>query len=107
MWHNFLAVSGDATYYDLGMTACGQVYSDNDLVAAIGKNYWTTGNPNNDPVCQKRARVTDPQIGKSVTVQIKDKCMGCKSGDIDLSRAAFKQLRDLSVGRFKVNWNFV
>lgn len=89
------------------MTACGQVFNDNDYVAAIAFSYWTTPNPNNDPMCQKRARVTDPSTGKSVTVSIKDKCGGCQRGDIDLSPVAFQQLRDKSVGRFHVNWDFI
>lgn len=105
----FISVDGDATYYFQGggITACGEGFNDNDLIGAIAFSWWTEDNPNNDPNCQKSARVTDPSTGKSVTVRIKDKCGGCKRGDIDLSVAAFKSLRPLSVGRFPVRWDFV
>lgn len=77
------------------------------MVAAIGFNYFTSPNPNNDSMCGRNVRVTDPSTGRSVTVAIQDKCASCSPNDIDLSAAAFKQLRDLSVGRFRVDWNFV
>jgi len=103
------AINGDATWYSpsVGLVACGTHHGDDEWIAATAFSYWTTGNPNVDPMCNKRARVTDPASGKSVTVRIRDKCAGCKRGDIDLSSGAFKQLRDLGVGRFKVNWDFV
>lgn len=100
-----ITVTGDATYYDLGMTACGQTYTDNDLVAAIAFNYFKKPNPNEDEMCGKKAIAKGN--GKSVTVMIKDKCGSCKEGDIDLSKAAFRQLSDLSVGRFQVTWDFI
>lgn len=98
---------GDATYYNLGLTACGEVFHNSDYVAAIAFSYWTTPNPNKDPMCYKRARVTDPTNGKSIVVAIKDKCSGCKLGDIDLSPTAFEQFRNKDVGRFTVSWDFI
>lgn len=100
-------MTGDATYYNLGMTACGQNFTDKDYVAAIAFSYWTTPNPNVDPMCQKHAKVIDPTNGKSITVAIKDKCGACKRDDIDLSPTAFEQFRNLDVGRFTVSWDFV
>lgn len=100
-------MTGDATYYNLGLTACGQVFTDNDYVAAIAFSYWTDPNPNNDKMCQKQARVIDQSNGKSVVVAIKDKCSACKRDDIDLSPIAFEQLRNLTVGRFTVSWDFI
>lgn len=89
------------------MTACGERFTDNDLVAAVAPGHWNSANPNTDKICKKSATVTDRKAGgRSVRVRIKDKCMGCKMGDIDLSPAAFKKLRDLGVGRFPVTWNF-
>lgn len=100
-------MTGDATYYDLGLTACGEVYSNYDYVAAIAFSYWTTPNPNNDPMCQKSVRVIDPTNGKSIVVAIKDKCFACKRDDIDLSPIAFEQFRNKDVGRFTVTWDFL
>jgi Lytic transglycolase len=104
--HHAKKQSGDMTYYNLGITSCGVAYSDSDLVAAIAYSYWTTPNPNVDPMCHKSARITDPQTGKSLVVMIKDKCSGCNQGDIDVSPAAFQRFRDLGAGRIHVTWNF-
>lgn len=39
--------SGDATFYELGLTACGQTYTDSDYVAAISyKLFDINGTPN-------------------------------------------------------------
>lgn len=91
----------------MGLTACGQAYTNGDMVAAIAFGHFTTPNPNRDPVCGKRARIVDPTTLKSVVVTIWDKCEGCGIGDIDVSPVAFKQLKPLVVGRFKVVWDFI
>ena len=100
---------GDATHYNpsAGYTACGTKHGDEDLIAALPFHFWTTPNPNKDPMCTKSVRVTNPQNGKTVTVRIQDKCQGCKGDDIDLSLGAFRQINDPAVGRFKANWIFV
>lgn len=98
---------GDLTYYDLGLTACGQVYTNDDMVAAIAFSYFTSPNPNFDPICGKQVKITDPATFKSVIVTIRDKCEGCKTNDIDVSPSAFEKLKPKSVGRFKVIWDFI
>lgn len=89
------------------MTACGKSFTDDELVAAIAFSYWTTANPNLDPICGRLVRVEDPQNGKFVDVRIFDKCGGCKAGDIDLSPAAFQKLKDFGVGRWQGRWKFI
>lgn len=43
--------------------------------------------------------------GKSVTVQITDRCTGCALTDLDFSPAAFDELADESIGRLSgVTW---
>lgn len=105
----FIAVSGDVTWYNpgVGLTACGTHHNDNELIAATAFHYWTNPNPNNDPMCQRRARITNPSNGKSVEVQIRDKCAACRGDDIDLSKGAFERIADLGVGRFRGNWQFI
>ena len=95
---------GDGTWYNLGLTACGQSYSNSDYVCAIASSRFTSPNPNNDPLCNRKIRIQDPSSGKTVDVKCVDKCEGCQYTDIDMSPAAFKKLRSLDVGRFKVNW---
>lgn len=99
-------MTGYATYLNVGCT-CGQQFGNNDYVAAIASNYWTSLNFTHDPMCKQSVRVTDLTTGKSVDVAIKDKCPTCNNGDIVLSPIAFKQLQNLDVGSFKVTWNFL
>nr|ATU82779.1 secreted Papain inhibitor-like protein [Pristhesancus plagipennis] len=98
---------GDLTWYELGLTACGRYYTDNDLVAALAFGHFTTPNPNLDPICGRQIRIVDPSSQRSVVVRVEDKCAGCSMNDVDVSPAAFKALRSLDVGRFKVNWSFI
>ena len=102
-----LAMNGDMTYYypGGGITACGSSHSNNELIAATAFSWWTTGNPNVDPMCRKCARIS--RGGKSVVVRIKDKCSGCKRGDIDVTITAFRRLADPRLGRVRVSWKFV
>jgi expansin (peptidoglycan-binding protein) len=43
----------------------------------------------------------------SVLVRVSDRCPGCKPGGLDLSRAAFRRLAPLEVGRIAVSWHYV
>jgi len=78
------------------------------MVAAVGTPHWKGRDPTKkDPICGRRVTVRDAQSGKTVNVQIWNQCMACGYNNIDLSPAAFRKLRPESVGRFKVDWNFV
>ncbi|KAJ8089125.1 hypothetical protein PM082_014373 [Marasmius tenuissimus] len=102
---------GDVTWYDPGLGACGFTSGPGELVAAVSVPVYdgfpgATPNPNLNPICRKRARVT--ANGKSVDVIIVDKCMKCATGDIDLSPAAFTKLAPQSVGRITgASWVFL
>ncbi|KAL1920041.1 uncharacterized protein VTP21DRAFT_1187 [Calcarisporiella thermophila] len=95
--------SGDGTFYNVGLGACGKTNNDKELVAALNAPQFGGGN-NNSPVCGKRATVKGPK--GSVTVTIVDKCPGCKSGDLDLSPAAFNKIADAAQGRVPISWSF-
>jgi hypothetical protein len=63
-------------------------------------------NPNLNPICGKKVRVT--YQGNSVTVSIFDRCVACRKTDLDLSPAAFSQLASQSVGRLDgATWEWV
>jgi hypothetical protein len=85
---------------DGAMGACGNELGDDKFYAAIsvadwGSDVWVD-NKNQNPWCGKKATV---QLnGKTVDVEIQDKCMGCKSGDIDLTLAAWNKLTDNAYG---------
>ncbi|KAK7694839.1 hypothetical protein QCA50_002027 [Cerrena zonata] len=105
--------SGDGTFYDTGLGACGITNSDSDFIAAIGHGGFDSfpgyngANPNNNPICNKEALVH--YQGKSVKVKITDRCGGCDNPySLDFSPAAFQQLADPSVGRIHdITWSWV
>lgn len=67
------------------------------MLVAIGSSWWTTANPNLDPLCQSVC-VTVSYNGKSITVPVKDKCPSCDSNHLDLSLPAFRQLANPDIG---------
>ncbi|KAI0640873.1 RlpA-like double-psi beta-barrel-protein domain-containing protein-containing protein [Trametes meyenii] len=101
--------TGDATLYATGLGSCGMVNTDADLVAAVDHQTFDTfpgagANPNANPICNKQltAKTAD---GKSVTVTVVDRCVGCALGSIDLSPTAFLRLVPIEVGRLHgVTW---
>ncbi|MFC9426341.1 RlpA-like double-psi beta-barrel domain-containing protein [Streptomyces sp. NPDC056987] len=98
--------TGQATWYNTGLGACGWSNNDGELVVAISTAlYGNYPNPNNSPQCGRQIRVNGP-LG-SVTVKVVDKCIGCATNDVDLSPAAFSRIGDLNAGRINVSWDWV
>jgi hypothetical protein len=102
-------VTGKMTYYtDRGYGACGTPIdaTSQDLVA-VPASYWTTANPNNDPLCQG-VSVEVSYNGKTIRVPGKDKCPSCDPTHIDLSQTAFQKLAPLDRGVVNgITWKFV
>lgn len=98
---------GPATFYDTpGVGACGkQVRPKKKALVAVPSIYWTAANPNNDPICNLKVRVTFG--GKTITVPVEDKCPSCGPRHIDLSKKAFAKLANPGRGRIAVTWKFV
>jgi hypothetical protein len=108
---DFSGGTGDATFYETGLGACGVTNTDTDFIAAIGEDFFdqypasagdssysADPNPNTNPICNRAVIAT--YQGKSVTVTITDRCAGCTIPySLDLSPAAFQVLAPLSVGR--------
>ncbi|MFG3284473.1 cysteine/serine endopeptidase inhibitor [Streptomyces sp. NPDC048111] len=103
------SMSGKATYYnDKGYGACGTPIdaSSQDLVA-VSPAWWTTANPNNDPLC-RGISVQVTYRGKTIKVPVRDKCLSCASTHIDLSQTAFRKFAALDVGVIDgITWKFV
>ncbi|KIP02690.1 hypothetical protein PHLGIDRAFT_284161 [Phlebiopsis gigantea 11061_1 CR5-6] len=104
-------LSGQGTWYEQGLGACGFLENDSEFVVAIGHTLFDTypgyagGNPNNNPVCGRT--VTAAYQGHTVTATVLDRCVGCDTYDLDFSPAAFSQLAPQSVGRLLgVEWVF-
>ncbi|KAI5858011.1 riboflavine-aldehyde-forming enzyme, partial [Tricharina praecox] len=90
--------SGEATFYEPGLGACGRVNGPNDMIAAvaIGRGKGECGN---------RIRVSCG--GKQIEVEIVDLCASCAPNDVDLSPIAFNQLADPDQGRVAITWEYV
>ncbi|KAG4427801.1 hypothetical protein IFR05_016718 [Cadophora sp. M221] len=96
--------SGDITYYEAGLGACG-VTTDGSVEKVIALPVGLMGVQSNDnPYCGKT--VTIRKGSKTTVATVVDKCMGCEGNSIDLSNAAFLELADLSVGRTTAEWWF-
>ncbi|KAI0185740.1 barwin-like endoglucanase [Xylaria flabelliformis] len=89
--------TGDITYYQPGLGACGETNSDSDAVVAMSPSQYI-GN------CGKSITIT--KDGKTAKAKVVDKCPACASGSIDVSSTVFQSLVDLSVGRTTVTWSF-
>lgn len=101
--------SGQGTFYNTGLNACGHTDNDSDYIVALAPCIFdqfpgSTGNPNNNPVCGKK--LTASYQGKSVTVTVTDRCADCPCPNIDLSPTAFQQLSELGAGRIPVSWQW-
>lgn len=101
-------INGNSTYYnDAGYGACGtQIDASSQLLVAVPAAYWTTANPNDDPLCQG-VSVQVTYNGTTITVPVEDKCPSCDSTHIDLSQPAFEELADPNLGNIPVTWEFV
>ncbi|CBX90769.1 hypothetical protein IAQ61_002254 [Plenodomus lingam] len=104
--------TGDLTYYDPGLGACGIDSGDDDPVVAISHYTFdaaqTGSDPNQNPLCGRkiRARRVNESTGKSVSIDVTviDRCTGCQPTDIDVSPAMFDKMADHALGRVTVTW---
>ena len=102
-------MSGSMTWYNnSGFGACGQAINpSSQFLVAVSSAWWTTANPNDDPLCQGIS-VQVTYNGATITVPVEDKCPTCSASHIDLSEPAFAQLAPLSDGIVSgITWEFV
>ncbi|KAF1838291.1 hypothetical protein BDW02DRAFT_594751 [Decorospora gaudefroyi] len=107
--------TGDLTFYNPSVGACGLKNTDSDLVVSISKlrfDSQTPGSsPNLNPLCGQKIRAgrIDERTGQPATVEamIVDRCVGYLVNDIDLSPAAYNVLADLALGRVTVHWDLL
>lgn len=98
--------TGKMTHYTPSVGSCGKTNTEQDLVVAISTSmYGTYANPNASPMCSKSASIKCN--GKTIQAAIRDKCMSCDKGDIDVSPAVFTQCGPLSTGVITVTWDVV
>lgn len=104
--------TGDLTYYNPGLGACGIDSTDNDAVVAVSHYTFDAmsvgSDPNQNPLCGKKIRATrvDERSGKSVSIDVTviDRCTGCQPTDLDVSPAMFDKMANPDLGRVLVTW---
>ncbi|CDW97912.1 hypothetical protein [Sporisorium scitamineum] len=100
---------GQATYYAPGLGACGWTNTDSDYIVAISASLFDsfgTGNPNKNPACGRK--ISASYGGKTITVSVADRCVGCAWGDLDFTPTGFSQLADMSKGRLDgLKWSWI
>lgn len=93
-WDGY-AETGDASFYGAKhqgrRTASGDVFDASDFTAAHRRLPFGT-----------RVKVTNLENGKNVVVEVNDRGPFVRGRIIDLSRAAFRQIADVSDGVVKV-----
>ncbi|KAF9065124.1 plant expansin, partial [Rhodocollybia butyracea] len=95
-------------FYEPGLGACGFTNTASQFVAGLGHvGFDSFSNPFVDD--GSRRPVRSSVGGKSVTVEIVDRCAGCAAeDDLEFSPAAFEALAGPSVGQISgVTWEFV
>ncbi|KAJ7676923.1 RlpA-like double-psi beta-barrel-protein domain-containing protein-containing protein, partial [Mycena polygramma] len=101
------------TFYLPGLGACGKTNHPGDLIVAVGHQIFDSypganpRNPNKNPICGKKMRVTYGQ--KSVVVAVEDRCAGCAgAADLDFTETGFAKLASPNQGRIHgVKWAWV
>jgi len=104
--------TGQGTFYSTGLGACGIVNNDGQDIAAVSHSFfdsypgYSSGNPNENPLCGKTAQVT--YGSKTIEVQLTDRCEACAYGDLDFSPHAFNQLDVPAKGRISgISWKII
>jgi chitodextrinase len=102
-------MTGEMTYYnDVGYGACGTpIDASTQYLVAVSYQWWTTANPNNDPLCQGIS-VQVSYNGHTLTLPVADKCPTCDATHIDLSQPAFTEFAPVGTGVVTgITWQFV
>ncbi|KZT10252.1 uncharacterized protein LAESUDRAFT_734785 [Laetiporus sulphureus 93-53] len=93
---------GKATWYNVGLGACGYTDTDNKPIVAISHLIYGSGGN-----CNQWIAITNKANGVTKYGQTRDECMGCGQSDIDLSPSLFESLgADLGKGVLQVEWHF-
>ena len=108
--------TGDLTYYEAGLGACGETNGQSDNIVSIshilfdaaGSSSSTGGDSNDNPLCNKMLRASrfDSQYSaqRSVDLKVVDRCTGCAVDDLDTTLGAFEKLAPEVDGRVDVTW---
>ena len=106
--------TGDLTYYAPGLGACGVTSYSSGSIVSVSHTLFdaaqTGSDPNQNPLCGRKIRAKRYKEGtgeRSVDLNVVDRCVGCKSTDIDVTTSAFEKLADIDLGRVTVSWSWL
>lgn len=91
--------NGQATYYAVGLGACGSYNVPSDYIVALNSAQYGSGE-----YCGKALVISFG--GKTATAVVMDECPGCSWGSLDCSQGLFEHFADTSVGVFQMTWNW-
>ncbi|KAJ5634035.1 hypothetical protein N7528_001877 [Penicillium herquei] len=98
--------TGDLTYYDPGLGACGYTSTESESICAVSHILFdaasTGSDPNDNPLCGLKIRIR--RDGQSVDVKVVDRCVGCAETDLDVTESVFEDLATLAQGRVTMEW---
>ncbi|KAH0370738.1 hypothetical protein KCU65_g2340, partial [Aureobasidium melanogenum] len=103
--------TGDLTWYDVGMGACGLTSTSDEAIVAISQDIfdnaqYKTANPNLNPLCGKYVTITGKD-GKTYQAKVVDRCVGCAEADLDLSQGFFNTVTSNGDGRVSgMSWTW-
>ncbi|KZT53569.1 hypothetical protein CALCODRAFT_501001 [Calocera cornea HHB12733] len=95
--------TGRATWFEVGLGACGYTDTDADYLVALNEPQYTSGD-----YCNRFLLVENAATGASAVAKVRDECPGCAWGSLDMSPDLFKALSSggLDEGVFDIKWNF-
>ncbi|CAG7849036.1 SubName: Full=Related to B2-aldehyde-forming enzyme {ECO:0000313/EMBL:CCA67114.1} [Serendipita indica DSM 11827] len=98
--------SGRATYYQVGLGACGQYNQPGDFIVALNAAQFEVGGGYPSPQCFRRINIH--YGGKTASAVVMDECPygACNYGDLDLSEGLFTFFAPTSAGVFYMEWEF-
>lgn len=96
---------GRATYYAVGLGACGSYNVPSDFIVALNQAQFETGGY---PSSQCGRGITITYNGMSAHATVMDECPsgGCNYGDLDMSEGLFTYFAPTSAGVFYMEWFF-
>ncbi|KAJ1028156.1 hypothetical protein NDA13_003602 [Ustilago tritici] len=106
--------TGEASSSAKGVAAAAATGSKDQATNGNGNNNnnnnnsdsSSSGNPNKNPACGHK--IADTYGGKTITVSVADRCVGCAWGDLDFTSTGFSQLADMSQGRLDgLSWSWI
>jgi len=95
---------GRATYFEVGLGACGWWNKDADFIVALNSAIFQGNGGSN---CGQMLTIT--YNGVTATAQVADECPTCGDQDLDLSPSLFGYLTNYNydMGQFQMSWHFL